>query len=81
MSCDKGIYNKGQAYLSYSCVTRLQKLHIVNYTREQMKVYDTAHEEMERLRCNTLPPEPVSVISTIDHNKYISIQHINIANL
>ena len=36
MSWEKGRYREGQAYVAFSCVTELAKLHIVNYTREQI---------------------------------------------
>ena len=49
MSSHKGPYNKGQAYGAFSRVTTLEKLYIVNYTREQMKVSETAHDEVEKL--------------------------------
>ena len=81
MSPDKGTYNKEHAYVAFSRVTTLERLHIVNYTRDQIKVSDTAHEEMERLRSKSLPCNPVLVIHTVDHNKYISILHLNIAKL
>ena len=80
MSCDKETCNKGYAYVAFSHVTALEKLHIY-YIKEQIKVSDTADEEMERLKCNTLQPEPVSMIHAIDHNKYLSLLHLNIANL
>ena len=81
MSCDKETYSKGQKYAAFSHATTLKNLHIVNYAREQIIHSDTAGEEMERLRCSTLLPEPVSMMHTIDHNKNLSIKHHNLANL
>ena len=45
------------------------------------KVSDTAYDEMERLRSKSLPSQPLSVIHTTDHDKYLSILYFNIANL
>ena len=56
MTPAKGHYTVGQAYVAFSRVTQLDKLHIINYTRQQIHVSQHAEKEMERLCKNTLPP-------------------------
>ena len=34
MAPSKGHYTVGQAYIAFSSVTKLDKLHMINYTRE-----------------------------------------------
>ena len=58
MTLAKGHYTVGQAYVAFSRVTQLDKLHIINYTRKQICVAQHAEKEMERLCKNTLPPMP-----------------------
>ena len=49
MTPSKGHYTVGQAYVAFSRVTQLDKLHIINYTRKQFHVSKHAEKEMERL--------------------------------
>ena len=39
MTPGKGHYTVGQAYVAFSRVTQLDKLHVINYTRKQIHVY------------------------------------------
>ena len=79
MTPAKGHYTVGQAYVAFSRVTRLDKLHIINYTRKQIRVSQHAEKEMERLRKNTLPPMSKCLFDLIQ--KQIYLLHLNIATL
>ena len=79
MTPAKGHYTVVQAYVAFSRVTQLYKLHIINYTRKQIHVSQHAEKEMERLCKNTLPPIPECLFDLIQ--KQIYILHLNIANL
>ena len=48
----KGTFAPGQAYVAFSRVRQLEKLHIVNYTPKQIKVSPHVAEEMKRLHMN-----------------------------
>ena len=54
----KGHYSVGQAYVMFSRVTQLDKLHIINYSWKQIHVSQHAEKKIERLCQNTLPPMP-----------------------
>ena len=75
----KGHYTVGQAYVAFSRVTQLDKLHIINYIRKQICVSQHAEKEMERLCKNTLPPMPECLFDLIQ--KEIYLLHLNIGNL
>ena len=79
MTPSKGHYTVGQAYVAFSSVTQLDKLHIINYTRKQIHVSQHAEKEMDRLCKNTLPPLPKCLFDLIQ--KQIYLLHLNIANL
>ena len=49
MSKEKGNYCNGQAYVAFSRVTTLDKLHIINYNQEHIKVSCGVKDEMVRL--------------------------------
>ena len=79
MSPEKGTYQPGQAYVAFSRVRELSKIHIVNYTRTQIKVSKNVGKEMERLCTNVLPQRPQHLFQqTTGH---INVLHINIANI
>ena len=75
----KGHYTLGQAYIAFSRVTQLDKLHIINYTTKQIRVSQHAEKEMERLHQNTLPLMPECLFDLIQKQKYLL--HLNIGNL
>ena len=75
----KDHYSVGQAYVAFSGVTQLDKLHIINYTRKQVSVSQHAEKEMERLCQNTLPPMPQCLFDLVQ--KQIYLLHLNIGNL
>ena len=54
MSPSKGSFSPGQAYVAFSRVCELEKLHIIKYTHEQIKCPNVAGEvdrlhELEKL--------------------------------
>ena len=76
MSPDKGKFSSGQAYVAFSCVCSLEKLHIVNYTRSQICVSPNAEKEMIRLRESELlfcQPQIPGI-----ENADLTLLHINI---
>ena len=79
MTPAKGHYTVGQAYVAFSRVTQLDKLHIINYTRQQIHVSQHAQKEMERLCKNTLPPMQKCLFDMIQNQIYLL--HLNIGNL
>ena len=79
MSPNKGKFSGGQAYVAFSRVRELCKLHIVNYTRKQIRVSPHAEAEMDRLHAHHL-------VCTSDNHLImnrtdINLLHINICNL
>ena len=72
-------YTVGQAYVAFSRVTQLDKLHIIYYTRKQIHVSQHAEKEMERLHQNTLPPMPQCLFDLVQ--KEIYLLPLNIGNL
>ena len=81
MSRHKGPYQRGQAYVAFSRVKTLEKLHIINYCRKQIKVSPDVSEEMEQLRRHCIPPIPEPKVRHIDQNKSVAIAHLNVRNL
>ena len=79
MTPSKGHYTVGHAYVIFSRVTQLNKVHIINYTRKQIHVSQHAEKEMERLHKNTLPPMAECLFDLIQ--KQIYLLHLNIGNL
>ena len=75
MTPSKGHYSVGQAYVAFSRVTLLDKLHTISYTRKQIHVAQHAEKELERLHQNTLPPMPQclaerNISSTLEYWKF-----------
>ena len=79
MSPNKGKFSGGQAYVAFSRVRELCKLHIVNYTRTQIRVSPHAEAEMDRLRAHHLVC--TSDNHLIMNHTDINLLHINICNL
>ena len=55
MTPAKGKFKPGEAYVAFSRVRTLEKLHIINYTQSQIHVSEHVEKEMKRLRKNILP--------------------------
>ena len=79
MCPSKGQFSAGQAYVAFSRVRELCKLHIVNYTHTQIRVSPNVANEMVRLRKNVLPTMPCLLFHTISTD--ISIIHLNIGGI
>ena len=58
MTHAKGRFKPGKVYVAFSRVRTLEKLHIINYTQNQIHVSEHVEKEMERLRKNILPQMP-----------------------
>ena len=79
MSPAKGHYRAGQAYVAFSRVQALKNLHILNYTREQIRVSHTVALEMNRLRTNPVPCIPLPAFPIKCQS--LNILHLNISGL
>ena len=83
MTPAKGRFKPGEAYVAFSRVRTLEKLHIINYTQNQIRVSEHVEKEMERLRKNILPQMPSNLISEcsrrckITPHKYWKFQNQN----
>ena len=58
MTYAKGKFKPGEAYVAFSRVKTLDKLHIINYTQSQIHLSEHVEKEMKRLRKNILPQMP-----------------------
>ena len=79
MTCAKGKFKPGEAYVAFSRVKTLDKLHIINYTRSQIHVSEHVEKEVKRLRKNILPQMPSNVFKDMPGG--VKILSINIGNL
>ena len=79
MTPSKRKYRSGQAYVTFSCVCEVSKLHYLNYTHSQIHVYEYVAKEMERLRKNRLPEMQLSLFDL--HTDCLKMLHINIGNI
>ena len=79
MSPSKGRFSAGQAYVAFSCVRELNKLHIVNYTRSQIRVSPHVEAEMARLQENRL--QFTKPLLYTNKRKDFCLLHVNIYNI
>ena len=79
MTCAKGKFKPGEAYVAFSRVRTLEKLHIINYTRSQIHVSEHVEKEMKRLRKNILPQMPSNLFKDVPGG--VNLLHLNIGNL
>ena len=78
MTPAKGKFKPGEAYVAFSRVSTIEKLHIINYTQNQIHVSEHVEEEMKRLRKNILPQMPSNLFQTLPGG--VKLLHINIGN-
>ena len=74
----KGRFKPGEAYVAFSRVRTLEKLHIISYTQNQIHVSEHVEKEMERLRKNILPQMPSNLLQNVPGG--VKLLHINIEN-
>ena len=79
MAPSKGRFKPGEAYVAFSRVRTLEKLHIINYTQNQIHVSEHVEKEMERLRKNILQQMPSNLFHNVPGG--VKLHHINIGNL
>ena len=79
MTCAKGTFKLGEAYVAFSRVKTLDKLHIINYTQSQIHVSEHVGKEMKRLRKNILQQMPSNLFHGVPGG--VKILHLNIGNL
>ena len=79
MTPAKGRFRSGQAYVTFSCVHDVSKLHIINYTCSQIHVCEYVAKEMERLRKNRIPDMPLSLFDL--HTDSLKLAYVNIGNI
>ena len=77
----KGKLRAGQAYVALSRVTSLDKLHIINYTQEQIVVSDSVNKEINHLNHPLLPSLPDLQILMVDRNTHVILMHLNVCSL
>ena len=75
----KGKFKPGEAYVAFSRVKTLDKLHIINYTQSQIHVSEHVEKRVKRLRKNILPQMPSNLFHDIPGD--VKILHLNIGNL
>ena len=75
----KGTFPPGQAYVAFSRVTQLEKLHIVNYNCAQIKVSPHIADEMKRLCTNCVPQLQHNLFKIVKSD--VNIVHINVGNI
>ena len=78
MTPAKGRFKPEEAYVAFSRVRTLEKLHIINYTQNQIHVSEHVEKEMERLRKNILPQMPSNLFLNVPG--CVKLLHINIGN-
>ena len=78
MTPAKGRFKPGEAYVVFSRVRTINKLHIINYTQNQIYVSEHVEKEMERLWKNILPQMPSNLFHNIPGG--VKLLHINIGN-
>ena len=79
MTPAKGRFRSGQAYVAFSRVCDVSKLHIINYTRSQIHVREYVAKEMDTLRKNRIPDMPLSLFDL--HIDSLKLAHVNIGNI
>ena len=65
MTPAKGKFKPGEAYVAFSRVRTINKLHIINYTQNQIHVSEHVEEKLKRLRKNILPQMPSNLFQTL----------------
>ena len=78
MTPTKGKFRPAEAYVAFSRMRTLQKLHIINYTQSQICVSEHVEKEMKRLRKNILPHMPSYLFHDVPGG--VKLLHINIGN-
>ena len=63
MTPAKGKFKPREAYVVFSRVRTLEKLHIIKYTQNQINMSEHVEKEMKRLRKNILPQIAIKSIS------------------
>ena len=81
MDPKKGKFNNGQAYVAFSRVTALDKLHILNYNREQIRTSSTVSDAMCVMSERQLPNLRVPIPLHSDHSSNIMVCHLNICDM
>ena len=78
MTPAKGKFRPGEAYVAFSRVRTLQKLHTINYTQSQIHVSEHVEKEIKRLRKNILPQTPSYLFHDVPGG--VKLLHISIRN-
>ena len=78
MAPAKGKFKPGEAYVAFSRVRTIEKLHIIKYTQNQIHVSEHVEDEMKRLRKNILPQIPLNLFQTLPGG--VKLLHINFGN-
>ena len=79
MTHAKGKFKPREAYVAFSRVRTLGKLHIINYTQSQIHVSEHVEKEMKRLRKNILPQMPSNLFNDVPGG--VKLLHLNIKKI
>ena len=63
MTCAKGKFKPGEAYVAFSRVKTLDKLHIINYTQSQIHVSEHVEKEVKKAKEEHLATNAINSIS------------------
>ena len=78
MTPAKGKFKPGEAYVAFSRVRTLEKLHIINYTQSQIHVSEHVEKEVKRLRKNILPQMPSNLFNDVPGG--VKLLHLDIGH-
>ena len=79
MSPTKGTFAAGQAYVAFSRVRTCEELHIINYTRAQIRISPSIEMEMQRTQ-NKYVARNASCLFDVNPTA-LCLLHVNIGNL
>ena len=77
MTHAKGKFQPGEAYVAFSRIRILEKLHIISYTQSQIHVSEHVEKEMRRLRKIILSQMPSNLFHDVPGGVKL---HLNIGN-
>ena len=78
MTATKAKFKPGEAYVAFSRVRTLEKLHIINYTPSHIHVSQHVEKEIQRIRKNILPQMPPSLFHDVPEG--VKLVYINFEN-
>ena len=80
MSLKKGRYSAGMAYVAFSRIRSIDKLHILNYNRTQIKSDNQVNTEIERLRRTSISHNQRNVFNSLEEGG-LKMTNLNVRGL